>query len=465
MAGDRLFAGQVIDGFRLEEPLHRGGMATLWRVSRDDLPAPAVMKIPMLRDDTDPTAIVSFEVEQMILPRLRGVHVPRVFAASGFEREPYLVMELIAGTSLRARIDDAPLPPEEIASIGARIAAALHDVHRQKVIHLDVKPSNVMFRPSGEAVLIDFGLARHDQLPDLLAEEFRLPMGTGPYIAPEQVLHKRDDPRSDLFAFGVVLYYLATGQRPFGNPTSVRGLRQRLTQPPRPPRAVQPAIPPWLQEVILHCLEVDAQQRYATAAQIALDLSHPETVTLTERAQRLATDRRRGFSGWFRAPHTESSAAGAASQLARAPIVMAAIDLSQDWQALADELRTVVRRVLQIETGARIACVSVLKTARIGMDQPTDQQGRNRHVKRLIALKQWARPLQLPADRVTHHVLEAPDIAEALLDFAMINHVDHIVIGSRGSSTLRRYLGSVSASVVARAECSVTVVKVRSSES
>lgn len=465
MLSEKPAPGQVIDGFALEARLHRGGMAELWSVSRADLPTAAVMKIPMLRDDADPTAIVSFEVEQMILPRLSGIHVPRFYAASGFERHPYIVMERMAGASLRARIDAAPLPPDEVADIGARVATAVHELHRQAVIHLDLKPSNVMFRPTGEAVLIDFGLARHDHLPDLLAEEFRLPIGTGPYISPEQVLHHRADPRSDLFSLGVLLYHLATGQRPFGNPSTVRGLRRRLTERPRPPRAVNPALPPWLQEVILHCLEVDATQRYSSAAQIAFDLTHPGSVVLTERSRRIGGEAPGSrLSRWLRRIGTEPAAVGAAAQVARAPIVMAAVDLSQDWQALADELRNAVRRVLQTDPGARLACVSVLKTARIGMDQTTDERGRNLHVRRLIELKHWSLPLALPPERITHHVLEAPDPADALIDYARVNHVDHVVIGSRGASSLRRYLGSVSAAVVARANCTVTVVKARSTD-
>jgi serine/threonine protein kinase len=176
--------GVVIDGFRLETRLHQGSMSTLWRVTAEGRRGAFAMKIPLLRDYDDPAAIVGFEVEQMILPTLSGAHVPRFVAAGDFSTQPYIVVELIEGASLRPRLDEAPLPAIEVAALGARIATALHDIHSQHVIHLDVKPSNVMFRESGEAVLIDFGLSRHDRLPDLLAEEFRLPMGTAPYIAP-----------------------------------------------------------------------------------------------------------------------------------------------------------------------------------------------------------------------------------------------------------------------------------------
>jgi nucleotide-binding universal stress UspA family protein len=403
----------------------------------------------------------------MIMPKLTGIHVPRYIDAGDFTVQPYIVMELIGGNSLRARFDDAPLPVEEVTQIGIKVATALHDLHRQDVIHLDIKPSNIMFRPTGEAILIDYGLARHDKLPDLLAEEFRLPMGTGPYISPEQVLHIRNDPRSDLFALGVLLYHLATGERPLGNPASIRGLRRRLWRDPVPPCAINPKIPPWLQEVILHCLEVNPAARYSTAAQVALDLQNPEQVTLTERSRKRKRD---GFATvikrWFKSVGMESMPQQSAStQLALAPIVMVTVDLENGSEALAETLRVAARRILQTEPGARLACVTVKKTNRIGMDEVVDKKGRNIHVKHLVGLKHWARPLGIPPDKITYHVLEAPDAAAAIIDYAKVNDVDHIVIGSRGSSVLRRYLGSVSSQVVAQAECTVTVVKTAGSKS
>jgi serine/threonine protein kinase len=450
--------GAIIDGFRLEEKIHQGGMAEIWRVTRPEVATPAVMKIPSFRDSADPAALVGFEVEQMILPMLSGLHVPRFLAAGDWSTQTYIVMELIAGPSLRARLDDAPLDPAQVASIGSRVAVALHDLHSQHVIHLDVKPSNVMFRPSGEAVLIDFGLSRHDQLPDLLAEQFRLPMGTGPYISPEQIWGVRNDPRSDLFALGVLLYHLLTGQRPFGNPATLRAIRRRLYRDPIPPRALNPACPPWLQELILRCLEVDASRRWETAAHLAFELQNPEQVSLSARSDRVRRDglwtvtRRR-----FRSLGEPNVRQSAAAQIARAPIILVAIDLS-GTETLSDALRLTARRIVQTEPGARLACVTVLKTSRVAIDANAEAEGSVR-MDLLVKLKHWARPLATEAGRITHHVLEAPDPAEAILEFAAANRVDQIVVGSRGSSTLRRYLGSVSSEVVAEALCTVTVVK------
>jgi nucleotide-binding universal stress UspA family protein len=346
------------------------------------------------------------------------------------------------------------------------------------VIHLDVKPSNIMFRAAtpdgggGEAVLVDFGLSRHDHLPDLLEEEFELPMGTGPYMSPEQIQFVRNDPRSDLFALGVLLYHLTTGERPFGAPTSVRGLRQRLYRDPVPPRTLRADCPPWLQEVILSCLEVQPARRCQSGAQLLFDLQHPDQVALTERASRTQRGGRMQVARrWFKALGTEpAEQAGADTQTERSPILMTAVDVLGADPDLLDAVRTTVQRLLNTEPGSRLACVAVLRTNRVAMDEPLDKDGSSKHVNLLVQLKHWARPVRHDGardgaehdGRVTFHVLEAPDAANALIEFARKNQVDHIVMGARSSGGLRRYLGSVSAKVATEAACTVTVVRVPS---
>ncbi|MBI5260050.1 MAG: protein kinase [Burkholderiales bacterium] len=465
--------GMVIDRFQLEEKLHVGGMAHLWRVSEvnhaGDSRLHLIMKVPRIKGGEDPATIVGFEVEQMIMPMLTGPHVPKFIAKGDFTRQPYIVMERIEGHSLRPRLDHAPLALDEVIEIGSRVATALHELHRQHLVHLDIKPSNIMFRPDGTAVLVDFGLSRHDFLPDLLEEEFTLPMGTGPYMSPEQVQFVRNDPRSDLFALGVMLYHFTTGERPFGSPDSVRGLRRRLWMEPVPPRALRADCPPWLQEVILKCLEVKPERRYQSAAQLALDLQDPTQVALTRRAEKLQKSGAiRNFKRWFFALGAEpgQAVAKASDQVERSPIIMAAVDVDNASSELLEQLRETVRRIVLTEPGARLACVSVMRTARIGMDDLVDHAGQSRHVKQLVGLKHWARPisksLNLDEGRLTFHVLEAPDAAAAIIDFARRNQADHIVMGARGNSGLRRYLGSVSSQVVAESDCSVTVVRAAS---
>ncbi len=454
--------GLQIDGFTLGAQLHKGGFATVWDVTHPDHALPMVMKVPTILDGDDAPTIVGFEVEQMIMPRLSGVHVPKVVAIGDFAVMPYIVTERIPGDSLLATFTRAPLPMSDLLEVMARMAAAVHDLHRQHVLHLDLKPANFLQRPSGEMVLVDFGLSRHDQLPDLLAEEFTIPMGTFPYIAPEQYLRSRDDPRSDLFALGAMIYELATGKMPFGAPDKLKGVRKRLWRDPVPPRALRPELPEWLQEIILKALEVDPAHRYQTAAQMVFDLTHPAQVKITARGRKLAADGwRTVFARWRVMRRVKGFAAppSLSAQMDKAPILMVAVDLSPDMEMLASSLLRAVQRMLVIQPDARVACVNVIKTARIGIDSITDDDGTHLHVSRLVSLRAWADALDLPQERLTFTVLENPDPGTAIIDYAGHNNVDHILMGARGHSSTRRYLGSVSSQVVAEAPCSVTVIR------
>lgn len=456
----RVQKGAVVDGFLVDEVIHTGGMATLRRISRPGISMPLLMKVPTMLEGEDPAAIVGFEMEQMILPRLSGIHVPKFVASGDFAVQPYIVMEYIQGSTLLKKLDSLPLPYPEVATIGLKVAAALRDLHHQNVVHLDIKPSNIVMRETGEAALVDFGLAHHDQLPDFMDEEFRVPYGTAPYMAPEQILGNRTDPRSDIFALGVLLYFFSTGIRPFGDPQGMRQLKKRIWNDPVPPRRLRPDYPPWLQEVVLHCLEVDPLQRYPTAAHLAFDLAYPDQVRLTARSERVARDPwsvrvRRRFNPVVRPVALREIAA----PLAAAPIVMVAVDVTDGAPDLLDALRVTVRRLIEIVPGARFAIVNVLRHRRIGIDMTLDEKGRNKHVTRLVELKHWARPLAIGETRLTFHVLEATQPAEALLAYATTNHVDHVVIGARTDSVKRTLLGSVSAEVAAKADCSVTVVR------
>jgi nucleotide-binding universal stress UspA family protein len=416
--------GATIDGFTVGPLLHKGGMATLWEVTRNGQAFPMLMKRPIMAEGEDPAAIVSFEMEQMIMPRLSGPHVP-AFA----------------------------------------LAAALDDLHRQHVIHLDLKPGNILFRPTGEAVLIDYGLAHHMELPDLMQEEFVMPYGSAPYMAPEQLLGDRGEPRSDLFALGALLYVLATGCTPFGEPQFRKGWMRRLWRDPVPPRALRPDLPPWLQEVILRLLEVDPDARYPTAAQLALDLGQPGAIALTRRAARLRQDPWPAVL-WRRwhAPTKPKPRAGPASlRHALAPIILVAIDLAEMPAPLAELLRLTVSRLLADTPAARVACLNVLKQNLIAPDRTLDEAGENKHVQRLVQLKHWAGPLGLAEGRVTFHVIEAVQPGAAILDFVRRNAVDHVVMGARDKSTLQTLLGSVSREVASRAPCTVTIVRRRGS--
>ena len=467
--------GQVIDGFRLEARLHQGGMANLWSVSRvtpvEGESFRLMMKVPRIKGGEDPATIVGFEVEQMLMPALKGPHVPRFVARGDWTRQAYIVMERIEGDSLRPQAwTKRRWPLDEVVEIGiARGPRPCTNCTASTWCTWTSNPATSCSAPTARAVLVDFGLSRHDKLPDLLEEEFSLPMGTGPYMSPEQVQFVRNDPRSDLFALGVMLYHLHHRRTArLVHPTARCGAcASRLYVEPLPLRAIDPNLPPWFQEIVLHCLEVKPERRYQSAAQLMLDLQSPQSVALTRRAEKTqGSSSLKTLKRWFFALGAEPAVpARPGEQLDRSPIIMAAIDIESATPALLEQLCEHVRRVVQAESGARLACVSVMKTARLGMDELTDSRGQSLHVKQLIALKSWARPISRALDlqdgRLTFHVLEAPDAATAIVEFASRNGIDHIVMGARGTSALRRYLGSVSSQVLAESDCTVTVVRER----
>ena len=459
MAKANLNAGMAIDGFRLEERLHRGGMADIWRVSRSDIDFPIVMKVPLLDFEGDLSLIVGFEVEQMIMAELEGPHVPRWVANGDFAVQPYIVMEQIAGPTLAKSLSRQPLAVDEVVRLGAEIAAALSGLHQQHVLHLDLKPANVLFRPAGAAVLIDFGLSRHELLPDLLEEQFHRPVGTTEYMAPEQLMRVRSDRRSDIFALGAILYQLATGALPFGIPARMRQVRRRVWRDPVPPRALRPDIPATLQEIILRCLEPMPDARYARAEDLMFDLRHPDLVVLTERAERMQqSDFRTAFAPppARRQDHAGNSRAARRSSPPRAPIILVAVSLRPGLEEVRQALLDASASVLANMPGARLACVNVMPTSLIAVDENVDAAGDNIHVQRLVELRNWARPLQLPKGKITYHLLESRNVASGVLDFARSNNVDHLIVGAptTGGSSAK-----VSARITAEAPCTVTVVR------
>jgi len=457
--------GSEIDGFVLGEMIHAGSMATIYRLDGPDGPLPLIIKIPRLGGGERAVNVIAFEVCRMVLGALaQGPHHPTLVAFGDVETTPYLVMEHVEGVRLNDWVQRAPVSPEEIARLGAALGLALHDLHRQDVVHLDLKPTNVLYRASGEAVLIDFGLAHHSHFPDLLAEELRFPVGNWVYMAPEQVLGVRCDPRSDIYALGGILYELATGRVPFGNPRSLGQLRQRLYRFPVPPRALIASTPAWLQEIILHCLEIDARNRYASAAEVAFDLANPDEVPLTERGSR---NRRAGWRmllrRWLAARRFEPAPCPPPStRIGPAPIVLVALGPAQSDDALFEALRDAARRLIAADDRYRVACATAVPPAAALSGESYEHTATGRHIKHLVNLRRWAKPLQLPEERLTYHVLESEKPAAALIDYARMNDVDQILMGAPRSVAPVRLFPGVSAQVVAEAPCSVTVVRPRS---
>lgn len=463
---ERLQPGATIDGFCLGECIHRGGTGYVYHVTAPpgkDPGFPIVMKVPALGPGEPTIGIDSFEIEQMILPTLTGPSVPRFVATGDLTATPFIVMEWIEGQGLQQMIARAPLSPEEVARIGAALADAVHSVHTQQVIHLDLKPENIMLRPTGEAVLLDFGFARHARYPDLLAESKDFAAGSAAYVSPEQLQNDRSDPRSDLFALGVLLYELATGRQPFGEPQTYAGMRDRLWREPVPPRAVNAKVPPWLQEIILRCLEQTAAARYQSAAHVAFDLRHPEQLALSERARRTEGS---GFfpqlGRWWRFRRDKHGLGGGQPATAqRAPVIMVAVDTEHPDDDRHPSLQLATRQLVALNPEFRLMCVSVVRAAPLGEGPEDIDTASGKHLEHKARLRNWVEPLKLPLSRVTLHVVEAANATATLLDLAHANHVDLIVLGAPGAAERAlAWWRSVASSVTANARCSVYVVRV-----
>ena len=465
----KLTPGTEIDGFLVEDCIHAGGMAHIYSVRYAQALRPAtapgfpmVMKIPRMTAGDGAENIVSFEMELQILPTLHGPHVPRFVAAGDLIRLPYLVMEHMAGHTLQHWLDQTCAQPiTTIAQLGAAMAHAAHSLHQQNCCHLDLKPGNVLIQDSGNAVLLDFGLSSHAHYPDLLAEEMRKAVGSPAWISPEQIVGVRGDLRSDIFAIGVMLYELTTRELPFGSPATDGGMRQRMWMAPTPPRALRADVPDWLQEIILRCLEPEAAQRYATAAELAFDLANPEQVPITQRGMRL-----RGISffgkmrRWVKAAGMEYHPSPLpAQQITEVPILMVAVPHKDVSDATLYSLRQAVARSLSTRPGARLAVVTVISPS---ASSATDSSRSETQLHRmhLARLKQWAQGLEVGGHGVSYHVLEASDVAQAIVRYAQGNNVGLLILGAATHGLqMQRLISTVPMRVARDAPCTVILVK------
>jgi serine/threonine protein kinase len=352
------------------------------------------------------------------------------------------------------------VPVDAIARVGAALAQAAHSLHQQNVCHLDLKPANALVLDEDRIVLLDFGLSCHADYPDLMAEEFRKAVGSPAWIAPEQVVGVRGDPRSDVFAIGVILYEMATGELPYGFPATQGGLRQRLWMSPRPPRAWRPDLPEWLQEIILRCLEPQAEQRYPSAAHLMFDLRHPDQVRITERGKQLHG---RGFwwhfKRWLRAAGMEYQPSPLPTQqINEVPIVMVALPHDDISDSTMIALRQATVRSLGTRPGARLAIVTVVSSGIASTDKQRSETWLIRH--HLASFRKWAEGIDLSGHQLSFHVLESGDVAQALLRYAEGNKVSLIIMGAatRGLS-MQRFVATVPIKVAMHAPCTVLLVK------
>ena len=455
--------GKVVDGFVLGKEVHRGGMASLFSATKEGIDVPILLKIPRVGRDQPVESLIGFETELTILRSLKSPYVPQYLGSGNMATRPYIAMERVEGQPLEDYIKEGKVfTIDEVVRIGADLAQAVQSLHSQDAIHLDVKPENILIDENGKLTLIDFGLSHHARYPDLLAEEMRKGIGSAPYISPEQVAGIRSDSRSDIFSIGVIMYELLTGELPFGNPQTMSGLRKRMWAEPFPPRAIRREIPRWLQEVVLRCLEPRAADRYQSAARLRQVLRDPEGVTLTERADRVEPPSFwENLKGMFKAAGYEPSPSPRPSMgNLDAPLMIAAIDTRQSDEALRERMQITAKNLLQAYPESRLICLSTIASTPTYEGNHESQTASGIVRGHLVQLMEWAKPLKLPPERISYHVLEALDPASRIVEFAKDNDASLILIGASHKlpNKVTPWRTSMT-KIVEEAPCSVHIVR------
>ena len=281
---DGFEAGSEIDYYRIEEPVARSGMATIYRATDTRDNRQVALKIPHPDMEADPILFDRFQREAGIGEKLDHPKVMRVFG--GEERTRiYMVMEWCEGCLLREILDEGPLSQERALRIAGEVLDGLDYIHANGVVHRDLKPENIMVDADDHIKLIDFGIAGDAAAKRLTYANFTAAIGTPNYISPEQVKGRRGDGRSDIYSMGVILYEMLSGKLPFTGPNPMAAMNDRLLNYPLPPTVANPAISPQLQEVIYRALERDPKNRYAKASEFAWDLAHLDQVGIEDRVE------------------------------------------------------------------------------------------------------------------------------------------------------------------------------------
>jgi serine/threonine protein kinase len=277
-----LQVGDVLDHYRIGQVAARGGMATVYRATDIGTGTHVAIKVPHPEAECDVIFFDRFQREAEIGRELDHPGVVKVLPKERQSRL-YMVQEWCEGRLLRDIVaSDGAMAPDRAVRIALAICDALEYIHDNGIVHRDLKPENIMVGEDDQIKLMDFGIAAKQGARRLTFGKLSHTMGTADYIAPEQVKGKRGDARTDVYALGVMLYEMVTGQTPFHGANPLAVMNARLVADPDPVRELNPEVSTELEAIIGRAMERSPERRYLTAREFAFDLLHPTQMTVVE---------------------------------------------------------------------------------------------------------------------------------------------------------------------------------------
>ena len=271
--------GTIVGGYQILEIVGQGGMATVYRAHQLSMDRDVALKVLPRHLLRQANSLERFKREANIIARLEHRAIVPVHDYGEYEGLPYIVMRYMDGGAVAELLLHGPLSPQRALHIVEQIAPALDYAHQKGVLHRDLKPSNILLDANGDAYITDFGIARilGENAPSLTTSGV---VGTPSYMSPEQAQGHKLDGRSDVYALGVVLFEMLTGQRPFEGETPYSVAVKHVTEPPPSACKLNPNLPPSVERVLYKALEKDPERRFQTAAELAQALrqalEHPD---------------------------------------------------------------------------------------------------------------------------------------------------------------------------------------------
>ena len=286
MLTEQLQPGQRLEYFRIEAFVIRTSMTSIYRATDLRTGQHVAIKIPHPELECDPVFYSRFQREIAIGRKLKHPGVVQTIESGDLD-QLCIVMEWVEGKFLREILTrEGRLPAERARRIAAGVCEALEYIHSQGVVHRDLKPENIMVGEGDRTKLIDFGISASEGMRRLTFSKFSNAMGTPDYISPEQIKRKRSDGRSDVYALGVILHEMLTGQTPFNGPNPFAVMNDRLVNDPPSAREINPDISIQMQEILYRAMERDPDNRFASAREFAAALACPESVNVIDRSTR-----------------------------------------------------------------------------------------------------------------------------------------------------------------------------------